>query len=100
MAGQGVRIQTEDNQMTKSDLETEYSQLCGDVERDGFKVSVQIYRLKNAFDAWVLEVIDRGESTVWNEMFVSDEDAYAEFNRTLEADGIWAFLCDIPGASA
>jgi hypothetical protein len=86
--------------MTKPDPETEYSPLCSDVERDGFKVSVQIYRLKDAFDAWVLEVIDRGESTVWNDMFVSDEDAYVKFYETLEADGIWAFLCDAPEASA
>ena len=33
-------------------------------------------------------------STVWDETFATDRDAYAEFYKTLETEGIRSFLDD------
>jgi hypothetical protein len=72
--------------------EIEYSPLCGSVTRDGITVRVEIYRLARSGDGWSLEVVDQEDaSTVWDETFPNDKDAYAEFFRTLESDGIRSF---------
>jgi hypothetical protein len=50
--------------------------------------------------SWTLEVIDpEGGSTVWDDRFATDQDAYDEFYRTLEVDGIRSFLEDRPGST-
>lgn len=76
-----------------NDPEIETSSLSGTVTRDGISVRVEIYRLAVGDDGWTLEVVDQdGSSTVWDDRFATDKDAYAEFNRTLEEDGIRSFL--------
>ena len=75
-----------------SDPEIESSPLCEDVTRDGITVRVEIYRLAGSNEGWSLEVVDqKGASTVWSELFAKDTDAYAEFYRTLETEGIRSF---------
>jgi hypothetical protein len=77
------------------DPEIEYSPLCEEVTRDGLTVRVQIYRLKNGDSGWSLEVIDQeGASTVWEDLFATDQGAFAEFSQTLETEGIQSFLTD------
>jgi hypothetical protein len=74
------------------DPEIESSPLCGTVTRDGITVRVEIYRLAGSSEGWSLEVIDqKNGSTVWDDLFASDRDAYAEFSRTLETEGIRSF---------
>lgn len=74
------------------DLEIEYSPLCGDVARDGVTVRVEIYRLAGREEGWSLEVVDQeGASTVWDGLFATDQEAYVEFQRTLEVEGIRSF---------
>ena len=69
------------------DWEIETSPLCESVARDGITVRVKIYRLRG--EGWSLEVIDQeGGSAVWDDTFANDQDAYAEFYRTLELEGI------------
>ena len=69
------------------DWEIETSPLCESVTRDGMTVRVKIYRLRG--EDWSLEVIDQeGGSAVWDDTFANDQDAYAEFYRTLELVGI------------
>ncbi len=78
---------------TGNDPEIETSPLSGTVTRDGVSVSVEIYRLAQGDDGWSLEVVDQeGGSTVWDVRFATDKEAYAEFYRALEADGIRSFL--------
>ncbi len=76
------------------DDDPEIEKLPGAPEtRDGFTVRVEIYRLKEGDGGWSLEVVDyKGNSIVWDERFATDKDAYAEFYRTLEAEGIRSFL--------
>ena len=69
--------------------EIESSPLCGSVTRDGITVRVEIYRIAGRGGGWALEVIDReGASTVWDDTFADDQDAYDEFYRALELEGI------------
>lgn len=59
---------------------------------DGFTVQVEIYRLDDR-PGWTLEVVnEKGTSTVWDDLFDTDEAAYAEFRETVETDGMKAFL--------
>jgi len=77
-------------QMIDDDMpEIESSPLCHSVTSDGITVRVEIYRLAGSGEGWSLEVIDqKGGSTVWDDTFANDQDAYAEFYRTLESEGI------------
>ena len=69
--------------------EIEFSPFCGSVTRDGITVRVEIYRIAGRGGGWSLEVIDReGASTVWDDTFADDQDAYDEFYRALESEGI------------
>ena len=77
----------------EDDVELEESPLSGEVTRDGITLRVQIYRIRGSNEGWSLEVVDReGGSTVWQDLFPSDEDAYREFTRTLDAEGPSAFV--------
>ena len=68
------------------------SPLSGKVTSHGITVDVIIVRLETA-NEWSLEVVaPEGTSTVWDELFRSDQDALAEFTRTLEDEGIVAML--------
>jgi hypothetical protein len=50
---------------------------------------VEIYRIAGRGEGWSLEVIDReGTSTVWDDTFATDQDAYDEFSRALESEGV------------
>jgi hypothetical protein len=83
--------------MIDEDPEIEVSRLSGAVSRDGTTVHVEIYRLVEGDESWTLEVTDHeGGSTVWEDRFATDKDAYDEFYRVLETDGIQSFLVDQP----
>jgi len=84
--------------MDKDDPEIEYSTLCETVAREGVTVRVEIYRLAEGSEGWSLEVIDHeGASTVWEDLFATDREAYAEFQRTLDLEGIRSFTEKAPG---
>ena len=68
------------------------SDLSGIVSKDDITVEVFIYRLENE-PKWSLEVVnDACTSIVWDDLFDRDEDAYAEFQQTVEEEGMRAFL--------
>lgn len=86
--------------MIDDDPEIEESPLSGIVTRDNVAVRVEIYRLVEGDGSWTLEVVNyQGGSTVWEDRFAIDKEAYAEFYRTLETDGIRSFLEGQPGSS-
>jgi hypothetical protein len=75
------------------DPDIERSPLSGPVTRDGITVSVEIYRMRVGGDGWSLEFVDdEGGSTVWDETFPTDRDAYEELQRALEAEGLPGLL--------
>ena len=69
-----------------------HSGLSGIVSKDNVTVEVIIVRLESE-SKWSLEVLNNaGTSIVWDDLFDSDEDACAEFQRTVEEEGMRAFL--------
>jgi hypothetical protein len=74
------------------DFEIEDSKLCKKVSQDGVTLRVEISRLIGSDDGWSLEVVDHeGGATVWKGSFETDKEAYAEFQRTLDLEGIRSF---------
>jgi hypothetical protein len=63
-----------------------------DVVVDGYRFSIQIYRLEEEQN-WTLEVVDpEGASHVWDELFKSDKDARNGALRELESQGALGFM--------
>lgn len=76
------------------DYEIENSPLSRKISRDGTTIEVCIYRGGDDRN-WTLEVVDHeGASTVWNETFETDQQALDEVLRTIDQEGINAFLDD------
>lgn len=67
------------------------SGLSQTISEGGVAVELAIYRLEHD-PTWTLEVINQvGTSTVWDELFDTDDDAYREFRRTVETEGMDVF---------
>jgi hypothetical protein len=74
-----------------SDPKIIYSALSRTVREGGTEVRIDIYRLVTT--DWSLEVIDEtGASTVWDELFTSDQAALDEAMKTIREEGIRTFL--------
>ncbi|PSJ50523.1 hypothetical protein [Pseudaminobacter soli (ex Li et al. 2025)] len=81
--------------MTEEDHETELSPLSGDFTKDGITVEVMIFR-PTGESVWILEVVYGDDiATIWEEPFETDQDAYDEFLRTVEREGMNTFLDDM-----
>jgi hypothetical protein len=77
--------------MIEQDPKIVDSPLSRRVTRDGVAVDVSIIRLEHEL-AWSLEVVNSGNtSIVWDELFPTDEAAYAEFERTVAEEGMRTF---------
>jgi hypothetical protein len=78
--------------MIERDPNIVQSALSRTVKNDGVTVEVSIIRLEHETE-WSLEVVNAAAtSIVWDELFATDEDAYAEFERTVADEGMRAFL--------
>ncbi len=78
--------------MIERDPNIVQSDLSRTVKRDGVTVEVSIIRLEHQAE-WSLEVVNSaGTSIVWDHLFATDEDAYAEFERTVAEEGMRTFL--------
>lgn len=85
--------------MTNIDNETPniYSALERTVSRDGKSVDVKIYHGEN--EDWILEVVDEhGNSTVWDDLYPTDQAALNEAMRTIDEEGIDSVIGPAPGA--
>ncbi|WP_313200368.1 hypothetical protein [Rhizobium sp.] len=79
----------------EADPKNIYSPLCTKFSKDGQVVEVNIFRLELE-TSWHLEVVNaQNTSTVWDDPFETDEEAYAEFLSTVEDEGMAAFE-DVP----
>ena len=69
------------------DIELIYSKHCQSLSRNNKTVRVEIY--SSGKNDWILEVVDENNnSTVWDDPFSTDDEAYEEFQRTLAEEGI------------
>jgi hypothetical protein len=76
---------------TSNDPKVIDSKHTGYITREGVTVELCIYRLEHT--KWTLEVVDaEGNSTVWDDEFESDDDALAEFERTVQQSGMLEFM--------
>lgn len=68
------------------------SGLSRKVTQNGITVSVEIYRLEHE-PGWSLEVVNAsGTSTVWDDLFDTDDAADEAFRTTLDEEGMQAFF--------
>ncbi|MFC7521414.1 hypothetical protein ACFQS6_17700 [Xanthomonas populi] len=68
------------------------SSLYGVVTEQGVTVRVNIIRLENE-PGWSLEVEnEHGTSTVWDDLFATDDAAHVAFRQTVDEEGLRAFL--------
>ena len=68
------------------------SSLSQTVVSGGLTVEVEIYRLEHE-TGWALEVIDQeGASTVWDDLFPTDEEAFGAFKEALQKEGMAGLL--------
>jgi uncharacterized protein len=75
-----------------------HSPLSQRLSRDGTTVEIQIY--EDGRTGWLLEVVDEfGNSTVWNESFLTDEAALAEALKTIASEGIASVLGSVPATT-
>lgn len=73
-----------------------YSPLSRTLTHDGRTVEITIYGGES--ECWILEVIDEyGNSTVWNDLFPTDQAALDEAIRAVDADGIDTLIGPPPG---
>ena len=68
--------------MSERDPNIVTSSLSGVVTEQGVTVRVNIIRLEN----------ERGTSTVWDDLFATDDAAHAAFRQTVDEEGMRAFL--------
>lgn len=72
-----------------------HSGLSLTISEQGIRVELAIFRLEHDPN-WALEVINEsGTSTVWEEVFQTDEAAYEEFRRTVNEEGMLTFLDNV-----
>ena len=77
--------------MTTDEINLIYSKYCQSVTRNGKTVQVEIY--SSGKNDWILEVVDEdNNSTVWDDEFKTDAEAFQEFERTLEEEGIESMI--------
>ena len=73
-----------------------YSPLQRTYSAEGRQVEIQIYRMPDT--GWSLEIVDEHKnSTVWDELFDTDEAALSEALKDLGEEGIHAFVGAGPG---
>jgi hypothetical protein len=81
----------------EDDFEIIMSPLCQTYEKDGISLRVDIYRSEDS--DWTLEIVNPSDtSIVWDDLFLSDQAAFDEFQRTVLEEGMRSFL-DESGAA-
>ena len=69
------------------DYQLTMSPLCRSITAKGHTVQLEIYRGPDT--GWTLEAVDASNnSTVWDELFATDQAALDEALRTIHEDGI------------
>lgn len=82
-----------------NDYPVTLSPLSRMVEQNGHRVSVEIYQGED--DGWILEVVDaENNSTVWDDLFDSDQEALDEALDTIREEGIECLVASVSWGDA
>ncbi|GMG86373.1 hypothetical protein [Biformimicrobium ophioploci] len=74
-----------------SEFELNVSALSKSIVKDGKTVKAEIYG--DGEGQWILELVDeQGNSTVWDEQFLTEQDALNEALDAVEQEGIDCFI--------
>ncbi len=85
--------------MSGDNYKIEDSPLCQSFSEGSVTVQVHIYRGEDN-PGWILEVVDQdGTSTVWDDRFATDAEAFLEFVKTVRTEGLRAALQPQPSDS-
>lgn len=78
--------------MTTDDQKLIISNRSGVFLVDGVRLEVNIVRL-NGEEEWTLEVVnEQGTSTVWDDPFENDAEAWAAFEEAVDQEGVGIFF--------
>ena len=84
--------------MMSDDFKVEMSPLCQSITSEGKTVKVEIY--VDGTGKWILEVEDQiGNSTVWEDLFLTDSAALAEAKQAILDHGIDSLIGPESGKS-
>jgi hypothetical protein len=87
----GYLVMYDENNLIHSPLQQRYTV-------DGKTVEVCIYRTPD--DGWTLEVVDQyNNSTVWDDEFATDQEAFDLFLEVIKEEGIEVMIGPEPGSS-
>ena len=79
--------------MTETD-ELIVSERSGSFLVEGVRIEVNICTLDPA-EGWTLEVVNQhGTSTVWEDVFATEEEAWDAFVQAVEVEGVKAFFVE------
>jgi hypothetical protein len=68
-------------------------EIIKDIEKDGLKVSIEVYKADKKGGGWILEIVDEDwNSTVWDDLFPSSKEALDEGIKAIDEEGIQAFI--------
>ena len=71
------------------------SDITKEIERDGSMVIIQVYKSEEKGGGWILEIVDEGwNSTAWDDIFESSQEALDAGTKAIEEEGIQAFIFD------
>lgn len=78
--------------MTEIDPNVVKSPLCRKITAEGITVSVEIYCLDDR-EGWALELVEEDwTSTVWDDVFPTDQAAWDYFQSALQREGLKKIL--------
>ena len=70
------------------------SNITKEIEKDGSKVTIQVYKAEEE-GGWILEIVDEGwNSTVWDSQFLSAKEAMDAGIKVIDEEGIQSFIVD------
>ena len=69
------------------------SDIIKEIEKDGLKVKIKVYKADQKGGGWILEIVDEGwNSTVWDSQFPSSKEALDAGIKAIDEEGIQAFI--------
>jgi len=76
--------------MGERQLVSLYSELCGDVRRDGVELKVLIFRMDARSDWMLWLVSETGRPFVWDQTFDSEAEAFSELEKFIREEAMSA----------
>ena len=71
------------------------SEFVKEIEKDGYKVTIEVYKTDQKGGGWILEISDEyRNSKVWDSQFASSKEALEAGIKAIDEEGIQSFIGD------